>query len=135
MAAGSFRYAKSVSAYRGERRGETEAMRASTISGRAALSLLAISFRQKIEQLRRTVFFADFASLDTLPPLTLHPAAYIKVCIPGYPEAVNRGKREMAGYPKRSDRFFVPMSCERYLSNEIILSLVHSFGGRGSPLS
>ena len=104
-------------------------MRASTISGRAAVSLLAISFRQKIEQLRRTVFFADFT------PLTLHPAAYIKVCIPGYPEAVNRGKREMAGYPKRSDRFFVPMSCERYLCNEIILSLVHSFGGRGSPLS
>jgi hypothetical protein len=32
------------------------------------LSLLTISFRQKIEQLRRTVFFADFASLDTSPP-------------------------------------------------------------------
>jgi len=41
----------------------------------------------------------------------------------------------MARHPRRCYQSIVIKSCERQLRGESSFSLVHSFGGRGSPLS
>jgi hypothetical protein len=41
----------------------------------------------------------------------------------------------MANHLRRCDQPIVIKSCERQLRGESAFNLVHSFGGRGSPLS
>jgi len=69
-------------------------------------------------------------SLDTSTMRLYHDG---NSCVP---EAVRTGgKRDMANHPRSCDQPIVIRSSERQLRGESYFNLVHSFGGRGSPLS
>jgi hypothetical protein len=67
--------------------------------------------------------------------LTLNRSIYIKVGILTLPDHASGGMRDMIGYPKDSRLKSVEITSDHLsVVGKTHVSLVHTFGGRGSPL-
>jgi hypothetical protein len=96
-------------------------------SRRIAITLLAILFPTA----RRNALFRH-----TLDLLTLSASLCIRMCILCVSLPLSGDSGDMIDYPKESqEQFRMQVLGDGLDSRQIVFSLIHSFGGRGSPRS